>query len=177
MKNVVIGLVALGICSLGFSQETEIETNGDVDQVELKGVTVKPLNLTYLQKVQDEHTPERVKKLENEAARYDVRDSPVFNGDFEAYEVVFQQSNGGIVATYDQAGTITSSLERFTDLTLPYHIRNAIYRDYPGWTIHKDAYLVSYYKDMETVDKIYKVQVRNGKSKKNVKYDSEGNRI
>lgn len=178
MKNVMLGLCLLGLTSLAFAQTTPQNGNdSDVEEVQLTGVTISPLNLSYLNKVQDPHTPEEVVQLENTAARYDIKRSDVFDGSFEAYEVIFEQTDGGIVATYDREGKITSSLERFKNVALPVHIREMVYKNNPGWTITKDAYIVSYYEDLEEVQKIYKLQLKKGKQKKTLKCDSEGNML
>ena len=102
MKNLVFGLLFLGLTTLSYSQESNIV---------LEAVTIKPLNLSYLKKVQNKNTPVFVKKLENEAARYDITESPLFEKEFEAYEVVFRTkkkdgASGQITATYDSKGKI-----------------------------------------------------------------------
>ena len=162
MKTLFINLIAICLVTVGFAQ-----TNGNQVE-ELSGVTVRPINLSYLNAVHDERMPESVAALENRAARYDITTSDVYERDFEAYEVVFEQSNGSIIATYDNRGQIIESLERFKDVTLPYEIRNTIQKLHPGWTIHSDVYLVSYYLD-KGVDKVCKVQLRKDGKKKNIK--------
>ncbi|MBT8304804.1 MAG: DUF3450 domain-containing protein, partial [Bacteroidia bacterium] len=112
MKSLITGLLFVGLTSLGVAQ------NNGIEQVELSEVNVTPLNLTYLNTVQDTDTPEKVKELENVASRYDVTESPVFNKKFEAYEVIFKETDGKIVATYDQNGKILSSMERFSNVVL-----------------------------------------------------------
>ena len=170
MKNAIIGLIMLGIAGLGYSQD-----NG-VQPVELEEVNISPLNLTYLNAVQDHDTPTPAKELENFASRYDITKDPIFDRNFEAYEVIFKETGGRIVATYDQQGKILSSLEKFENIALPAPVRNTIFQNFPGWTVHKDSYLVSYWLDGE-VKKIYKVQVRKDNKRKNLKMDRLGNFI
>lgn len=172
MKNVLFGLIYLGLTSLAYSQE--IPTSIDLKEVKLLGVTVTPLNTTYLRKVQDPDTPELVKKLENTAARFDVTEASIYDGNHEGYEVIFEQTNGRIIATYDQNGKIISSFERFKNLNLPPRVRNNIAKEYPGWIVHKDAYLVSYYVDAEHVKKVYKIQIRKENEKKNLRCTIDG---
>ncbi|TDQ31571.1 hypothetical protein [Zeaxanthinibacter enoshimensis] len=175
MKTTLYGLFFLGLTNLMYAQE--VPGNGTklpIGAVELAGVTVRPLNLTYINAVQDEHTPESVRTLENEVARYNIRESEVFKHDFEAYEVVFEQTHGSIIATYDQKGKIISSLERFKNVSLPFHIRNAVYTKYPEWSIEKDVYLVSYYEDEPVIKKSYRLQLKNGKKKMNIRCDTDG---
>ncbi len=167
MKKLFINLIAIAITGAGFAQ-----TNGSGQSVALTGVTVRPLNISYLNAVTDERMPESVTALENKAARYNVTESEVYDEDFEAYEVVFSQSDGVILATYDNRGRIIESLERFKNITLPYEVRNEVAEKYPGWTFHSDAYLVSYYKD-KGVQKEVKIQLRKDGKRKNIKIDME----
>ena len=162
--------MALSILGLGTAQTNEIE---------LENVTIKPLNLTYLKTVQDDHTAPFVKAMENKAARYDITESKVFDREFDAYEVVFDAikkdgSDGTIIATYDQNGKILNSIERYKNIALPKAIRDVCLKQYPDYRIHKDFYLVSYDYNENTAKKIYKVQMRNGSSKKNLKIDANG---
>ena len=66
MKTLVTGLIFLGFTSLCYSQ-----SNGDtkVKEEALATVTVTPLNTSYLNKVQDDNTPDRVKILEDKASK------------------------------------------------------------------------------------------------------------
>ncbi|MEB8329295.1 hypothetical protein OO009_07990 [Flavobacteriaceae bacterium KMM 6897] len=172
MKNVLFGILYLGLTSLAYSQE--IPTSIDFKEVKLIGVTVTPLNTTYLRKVQDKETPEIVKKLENTAARFDVTEASIYDGNHEGYEVVFEQTNGRIIATYDKNGKIISSFEKFTDLNLPPTVRNNIAKKYPNWIVYKDAYLVSYYVNSEHVKKVYKIQIRKDNERKNLRCTVDG---
>ncbi|NNC69373.1 MAG: hypothetical protein HKN90_00965 [Flavobacteriaceae bacterium] len=170
MKKVIIGLLTIGFLSTGIAQTKEIQ---------LENVTIRPLNLSYLKSVQDENTPPFVKALENKAARYDITESPVFEREFDAYEVVFdaikkEGADGIIMATYDQNGKILSSIERYKNVSLPKTVRDVCLKQYPDYKIHKDFYLVSYDYNDESVKKIYKVQMKNGNSKKNLKIDANG---
>lgn len=170
MKKLIIGLLALGLTNLSFSQIL----NGGIASVELEGVTVSPRNMTYLNEVQDYNTPLKVKVLENKAAQYDIKEEGIFDSEFEAYEVVFKQKSGKIIAIYDQEGNIVSSSEKFKNIRLPEEVRISIFRNHDGWELHSDAYLVSYYLGKD-VKKLYKVQIRKGKLKKNLRVDVNGN--
>jgi len=166
MRTLSISLVAALFCSISFSQNLYRAPN----TVDLKMITVRPLNITYVHTVVDERMPEVVTKLENKAARYNITENPVFDGNFEAYEVIFSQNNGTIIATYDQNGKILQTSERFKNITLPAFIRNKIHAENPGWTIHSDLYMVSYYCN-KGVKKICKIQLRKDGQRKNLKIE------
>jgi len=165
MKKIIFSLLALSLVSFGFAQ-----VNGEEGTVELEGVTVSPANLEYQYAVIDPEMPPSVQKLQKEAALYDITEMPTYNGRFEAYEVIFEQFNGTIIATYDGDGKIMNSFERFKDITLPLEIRQHIAKENPGWLIHKDVYLVSYYDDKE-LKKICKVKLLKDGQKRNLKFD------
>lgn len=168
MKNLLIGLLVIGFTSLTFAQQNGIAS------VELEEVNISPLNLSYLNKVQDATTPLKARELENVASRYDITEADIFDRQFEAYEVVFKEGTGSIIATYDQNGKILSSLERFKDVALPPLVRISAVQNFPGWTITQDNYLVSYYHDKD-VSKIYKLKLRKDNKRKGVKMDIHGN--
>lgn len=164
MRKVLFGFVFFGLASLVFAQEPETE----VRQVELEGITVTSPNFAYLAEVQDESTPETVKKLERKAASFNIKNSPVYNKIDKAYEVFFSNSKGRIVATYGDDGKIISSFEKFGDIIVPVSIRNTVYESYPDWKMNKNTYLVTYYHN-ESVKKTYHFQLEKGKEKKNLK--------
>lgn len=166
MRTPIISVVTVLFCSITFSQNMYRAPS----TVDLKLITVRPLNISYVQSVVDERMPEVVTKMENKAARYNITENPIYDGNFEAYEVIFSQNNGTIIATYDQNGKIIQSSERFKNITLPSFIRNKIHAEHPGWIIHSDLYLVSYYGNME-VKKVCKIQLRKDGQRRNLKIE------
>ena len=170
MKKLIIGLFVLGLTTLSFSQNL----NNGITETELKGVVITAPNYTYLNKVFDKNTPNRVRQLELEAAKYNINDDPGYDSSFKEYEVVFRQDNNRIKAIYDKDGEIINCSEKFSNVKLPENILSSnIFEDNNGWTLHKDTYLVSYKKGMD-VKKVYKVQLRKGKQKKNFTINMEG---
>ncbi|MBT8280331.1 MAG: hypothetical protein KJO16_02055 [Muriicola sp.] len=163
-------LLILGVTALFCSFTTAQQLYRAPSTVDLKLITVRPLNISYVHSVVDERMPEAVTKLENKAARYNITENPIYDGNFEAYEVIFSQNNGTIIATYDQHGKIIQTSERFKDITLPAFIRNKIHSENPGWTIHSDLYLVSYFGNKE-VKKVCKIQLRKDGMRKNLKIE------
>lgn len=175
MKNLLIGLFVLGLTNLMHSQSFEA-SNEATNEIQLEAVTLSPLNISYLTAVKDEHTPARAVILENKVARYDITEHPIYSKKFEAYEVVFEETNGRkgrIIATYDMDGKVLTSFERFRDVSLPPAVRNAVKKAYPDWVIQNDMYLVSYFTG-DKVDKLYKIQIKNKNQKKNLRIDTNG---
>ena len=170
MKKVILLLIAVFALNLATAQTQEIT---------LENINIRPLNLTYLKSVQDKNTPAFVKALESKAARFDITESPIFDREFESYEVVFDAvkkdgADGTIMATYDQDGKIINSVERYKNVSLPKAVREACQAEYPDFKIQKDVYLVSYNHHHKSVKKYYKVQMTKGSKRKQIKIDANG---
>ena len=74
MKNLFIAHSDyVGLSNQGFSQ-----ISGEGKEVKLENVTISPDNITYLTNVLGTHTPRFSETLETKAARYNVKDSPMF---------------------------------------------------------------------------------------------------
>ena len=167
MNKLPIIAVILSFTYSGYTQQ-------EIKAVKLEEVTISPtLNHSYRNMVLAETSPDYVQNLQSEAATYDIRKDPDYKKDFEVYQVIFSQTNGSIIATYDATGHVLSTLERFKDVTPPQPVRNSIQKKYPDWTIHKDLYRVTYYHG-KGATKVYQLQMRKNNSKKNLKIDSEG---
>ncbi|WP_051254111.1 hypothetical protein [Arenibacter latericius] len=172
MKKSILFIAFMCFIAIGFSQtEKENEKNHDEhsNAFELEGVTIRPMtNLVYHNMVNNESTPEFVQNLQNEVANYNVTEDPDFDGDYDNFKVIFSQTNGRIIATYDANGKVISTIEKFKNVTPPNSVRNEIFKQYPDWIIQKDIYRVTYFKD-KGVKKTYQVQVHNGNNKKNLR--------
>lgn len=76
-------------------------------------------------------------------------------------------------AIYDKDGNLLSSMEHLKDIELPAEVRNAVAKEYPGWTIEKDTYKMNHYKGKDKKER-YKIVLKNGKDKKKVYTDANG---
>ncbi|WP_274476195.1 hypothetical protein [Mangrovimonas aestuarii] len=178
MKTLLIGIFLIGSYSLVHAQDDPVGTVALEDVViSSDNIAVNSVNLDYIHKAVDDDTPTRVRDLEGHAARFDITEADEYDSKFDAYEVIFKEDNGGegrVVATYDSEGKILKSYERFTNLMLPRAILSKVTREYPGWVIYKDTYLVSYYHG-EDIDKVYKIQIKKGDERKNLKIGIDDN--
>jgi hypothetical protein len=169
MKNFIIGLLVLGLTNLSVAQ-----TKSLAQSELLPEVTIVPRNLTYISKVLDDNAPLKVKKLEKTVASYDVTEHPnYYAGDIYAFDVIFQESNARVIATYDEAGKILKSFERFKNIALPKDIVKQIMAKYPGWHFESDTYLVRYFSGKEA-KKYYTVKLLKDNNKVNLKIDPSG---
>ncbi len=165
MKNLIICLIITGLTTVGFAQETTIA----LEEVEVLGVNYK-----YLNALGDEDVAEPVKLLQQKVAAFNIKSLDGYEDEAEDYYVYFNIPAGKILAVYDEKGEIMRTSERFKDIRLPLPVSNAIVREYPGWRIEGDIYVVNYRKDEEII-KSYKLFIRKGDMHKRVKTDEKGN--
>ena len=171
MKKSLICLMLIGFINISFAQIHQ----DYFDNYELASVVINAPNYVYLQKVQDINTPIRVKKLENQVSRYDIKSDPIYDEGFEDnYKVIFEETKSKIVVTYDKHGNIIKSIEKFEDIRLPEDIYATIANKHPEWAITNDTYMVKYYQDKDKVNKIYKIEISKDGSFKNIRINSNG---
>ena len=127
-------------------------------------------NANYLSKVYAKDNAIKVNKLQNLASQYDIANSDVYKPKSNnTYDVVFEESNCKIVATYNSNSEIIKSDETFNKIRLPNKLAVKIAKEYPGWKIENKSYHISYTKD-EAVTKIFSVTVDNNSNKKTLKF-------
>ncbi len=173
MKKLVIGLMILGLAGLGYSQELD----NDMEEVVLREVVVRPLNMMYFAAVKQNTKSERVLTLERQAAFYNIENSPKFSpgADLE-YKVRFEQLDGRILAIFDNDGIILKTFEHYEDIIVPDEVVNYLYREYPDWTVDGNTYVVNYTRNRDA-KKIFSIDIIKQKKKKNIKLDHMGNEI
>ena len=160
MKNLIIGLVILGLTTTGFGQGASNEFEVALEEVEVVGVNYNYLNaIGYM----DAAVP--VKLLAQKAASFDLEYSNCLKADYEEqeYYVQFKIPEGEILAVYDKDGEIIRTSENFKDISLPLAVSNAIVDKYPGWKISSDIYRVTYVKD-GALNKTYKLFIEKTNS-------------
>jgi len=172
MKNLLSGIMILGLASLMYSQSADTA----MEEVKLSDVTITPpINADYMNEVSGGTNSIRVFTLEKEASRYNLKESPFYN-ERGLSKIQFSQKNGRIKATYNVNGKIVRASERYEDLKLPVAVRNAAYKQNPDWSMQGNVYLVSYHHKNGTT-KVYKIHFKKGSQKKNLTFDSDGNQI
>lgn len=172
MRTQLIGLLFLGLTNLTQAQ-TNIEQDVETKSVDLKDVIISS-NSSYMNKVYDENTSIVVKNLEQVVAGYDIKSDAIYSSEYSNYSVNFKTPTSNVNATFDCDGTILTSNEKYDDILLPSSIRQAIGKDYSGWTLHSNSYRVSY-DHRRDIKKMYKIQVRKDGEKKNLKINVQGN--
>ena len=164
MKNLVFGIIALGLTSLGFSQNPDNE----IDEIQLEDVVVTSVNLNYLEEVEEIGISENVTSLENEASVFDVKSLDDFDGRDAPYKVKFIGTKGYIIADYNKNGKIIKTSERYSNIALPKSLIKSIVSQYPESQFLKVVYTVEY-DILKDAEKTYKVKIMDNGKKRNLK--------
>lgn len=163
MKKIMYFLISIGFVSQLNAQE-----------IKLPEVVISAVNYKYLNAVNTEDSDPSVTRLEQEVAFYNIKESDLYEDDYDTYMIEFYIPDGRIVAAYDKDGNILRTIEKFQSVKLPKDVRDAVFTRFPNWTLDKDVYYVTYNENRDA-KKIYKIKLRNGKEVMRVKIDAEGN--
>ena len=143
-------------------------------QQTLPEVTVVSANYKYLKSVDDTNSYQPVRLLEHRAASYELKNTDFYEEDYENYFISYYIPNGQILAFYDSNGKILHTAEKYKNVALPKSVIQAVASKYPGWTVSKDVYLVSYFSEKNDAKKEYKLLLENGKKRMRVKKNDKG---
>ena len=166
MKKVIIGMFILCLTTPFFAQNENIKT--------LPEVVIHNVNYEYLSDVNIEDEASVVEFLQNEVANFNLKNADVYEDEESRYEIYFIIPNGYICANYNNNGEITSTLEKFNNSKLPPIVLNSVINEFPGWSITKNTYSVTYNQGRGAA-KSYKLILENGNHRKKVKTDGVGN--
>jgi len=96
------------------------------------------------------------------------------NSDYDTYQVKLEGKNQLLIATYNKAGKLISTVEHGKNVMLPVSVEDAVVKAFPGWDITEDHYKMSHYKGEKKIDR-YKLNIKKGKEMKKVYFDANGN--
>lgn len=145
-------------------------------QINLPEVNVIATNYKYLSSIDNKVMPIQVKRLELEAAIFDVKNSKYYEDDYDNYFISFFIPEGSILAAYDKDGRLIRTAEKFKNVAIPVTITQSVYKKYPQWKIAEDVYLVNY-QDNKGTTKIYKLMLEKGSKRMKIKIDEKGDFI
>ena len=164
MKKIIFFLISIGFVSQMYAQD-----------IKLPEVVISAVNYKYLNTVNSEDIDPDVQRLEQEVAFYNIKDSDLYEDDYDSYMIEFYIPDGRIVAAYDAEGNILRTIEKYESVKLPKDVRDAVFSRFPNWTLDKDAYYVTYNSSNNKAKKVYKIKLRNDKEVVRLKLDAEGN--
>lgn len=166
MKKFLLGLLIMGLANPVFSQIRKTE--------QLSEVVVHATNYKYLTSANSEEVASiPVKLLEQKVANFDLKNSEFYEDEYAEYVISFYIPEGKVLAAYDKDGKLLRTAERYKDIDLPRSIKESVAIRFPGWTITKDMYLVTFY-DQKGISKRYKLKLENGNKSLRVKMNEKG---
>ena len=140
-------------------------------QKKSENLSMTTTNANYLSKVFAKNNAIKVNKLQNLASQYDIAKSDIYKPNSnDTYDVIFEESNCKIVATYNKNSEIIKSDETFNKIRLPNKLAIKIAKEYPGWKVENKSYHITYSKE-EAVTKTFSVTVGNKSNKKKLKFN------
>ena len=163
MKKLFFSLCLLGLTIQAYAQITVLPE------------VVLTANYKYLNALDSEGMPEGVKILREEVALYDLKNSDIFLDEYDTYFVSFFIPEGKILAAYNKDGILLRTIEKFKDVKLPKDVRNSVLNKYPGWTITKDIYKVSYHHEKGVTKEQFEIKLKNDDKTIRTKVDADGN--
>ena len=168
MKKYLLSLLVFGLTTQFYAQVVQ----GGL----LPNVEVHAMNYKYLNSIDNSSNQADIRKLEQKVANYDLQGADFYVEDYDLYKVSFYIPDGHIVAAYNSEGVVLYTIEKFKNAKLPKPVINSVNEKFPGWTVTKDVYKLSY-TEKEGVRKMYKITLDNGVKKLRVKTDANGNFI
>ncbi|GAA4300481.1 hypothetical protein GCM10023183_10750 [Nibribacter koreensis] len=142
-------------------------------QVVFPEVKVGAVNYKYLSSVENKEVAEPVRRLQTEAAEFNVKDPRYYVDDYNTYYVTFELPEGKILAAYDSDGRLLRTAEKFKNTVLPKAVGQSVVTKYPGWRVAEDVYLVNFH-DRKGTTKTYKLLLENGDKRMKVKMNEKG---
>jgi hypothetical protein len=142
--------------------------------VTLPEVEVTAQNYKYLDAVQNTPVPKTVEFLERYATEYDLKNSEYYEDEYEKYFVSIYIPSGKILAVYDKEGNILRTVEKYQNVALPNIIAQSVKKNFPGWNMTKNVFLVHYHNEMGLMRKEYKIVLEKGYQGMRIKLDDQG---
>jgi len=166
MKKILLGLFVFGLTIQSFAQI-----------VELPEVEIIAVNYKYLDNVGEPNAAEPVKLLQREVATFDLKNSEYYEDQYDDYFISFYIPQGKILASYDKDGNILRTVEKYKNIALPHVVAESVVKNYAGWTIAENAYLVNYHDKKGVTKKEYKILLEKDSRRMRVKTDEKGNML
>ncbi|WP_040281648.1 hypothetical protein [Psychroserpens damuponensis] len=150
MKTRILGLCLLGLANLLSAQNEIAMVTNDVTHNTYKPKTVNVNNAQYLNvsfNNNDLQMAERIKKLQQIAANYDITKDPIYSTNKTVtYDVLFESNANFIKAVYDYNGDILSTEEYYEGIRVPYELSKQVAQEFPGWSFNLNRCKITYAK-------------------------------
>ena len=163
MKKIVLGFFIFGLAIQANAQTVELPE------------TVISVNYKYIDAVNLDNVPKRVKKLKEEVINYkNIEQSKLYDDEHDTYSVSFYVPKGKIVAAYDINGEIVKTIEKYNNVRLPLVVMQAVSKRFPNWGIVEDIYYIKYHIETDSLKQVYKIKLKNENETITVKTNETG---
>lgn len=164
MKKIFLVLFIFGCAIQTFAQV-----------ITLPEVEVTARNYKYLDNVSDPSVGSAVEALQRYATEFDLKNSEYYEDEYDKYFISFFIPDGKILASYDRDGNILRTVEKYKNMKLPLKVAQAVAKNYKGWVIAENVYLVNYHDDKGVMRKEFKILLERGNRRMRIKTDESGN--
>src|SRR5690606_2810673 len=142
MKKIIITLALVLSVTIGYSQEV-IELNEA--QVNYNPVTaIAGKGNSFSVKIKEAAQGEFEKDPLSFMDKYfDINQviNEIGNKKYQSYQVTFRSRKGQMNAEFDNKGNLLSTYLKFTNVLIPYELKNQLYKDYKGWAMIKNQHI------------------------------------
>lgn len=166
MKKILLGLFVFGLTIQSFAQV-----------IDLPEVEIVAVNYKYINDVGEPNAAQPVKLLQREVAAFDLKNSEYYEDEYDNYFISFYIPQGKILASYDKEGNVLRTVEKYKNITLPTVVAESIVKNYSGWKIAENAYLVNYHDRKGVTKKEYKILLEKDNRRMRIKTDENGNML
>ena len=131
------------------------------------------VNSNYLIEVTKNESSSKIIKFQKMVANYNIKQAPVYKkGKKTTYDVVFEERNCKVEATYNSVGQIINSIEKYEDMRLPYELASSIVKEYPKWNVSSNNQNIKY-NDKEGLLRTYEIVIKKDSESKILKFKFE----
>ncbi len=167
MKKIVVSAVMLGLGVQAFAQDVLYSAK---IKEEIPEVVITAVESDYPDYTLEEFTAVPLEYVDSDV--YVNRDIDSID-DYDTFEIILSGKGEEITATYDSDGNRISTMEHEKNVAPPAAVRDAIAKDYPGWTLAKDTYSMTHYTGGKERQR-YRMEITKGGEKMHVYTDAKG---
>ena len=147
MKTAILTLAVMGLGLQAFAQDVLYDAK--IKKEEVPGVVVEALETDFPEYTVTDYYAVPVEYEEG----YSLLNKEINStDDYDTYNITLIGRDGEMSATYNNNGKLLSSTEHLRNVAPPEAVRLAIAKEFPGWTLEKDAFNMVRYENGRKVE-------------------------
>jgi outer membrane lipoprotein-sorting protein len=168
MKKTIIGLFLLGFIYQSYAQDVLFEEK--LKKEEVPATIIESVDQNFPAYEVEEFSAIPIDIIENDVV---VDRNITSKDDYNTYQVTLKGKNVQLVATYNKAGKLLSTVEHGKNMIIPNDIIKSIENSYPGWKIKGDSFKMVNNTGAKKRER-YKIILEKGNKKKRVYTSDNG---